>query len=271
LLGFVIPIKPKAVSRDWNYDLCLLERTVRSICGQTSSQFKIIIVFNERPEINFSHSNIMYAHYPFPTAKVDEIEDFDSYVVKHYNKEYAEKMMDKGKKIFYGCKIAKENGCDYIMAVDSDDLVSNKLALFVEQNANSGTAGWRINRGYIYEEGSFFVIKSNNIFGINGSTHIIKSDIISIPDFNKNIFWNFNLFEAHGYTLQRLKDFHQKELTNIFIFGIIYIVHKNNYSNIKGLTSMMSFKNIMRKIIRGKLLSKGICQEFGLYKIIQKI
>lgn len=269
MLGFVIPIKPKLVSRDWEYDMYLLERTARYVCGQTSPKFRMIIVYNDLPEINFIHPNIIYVYYPFKSVKVDEIEDFDSYVKKYYNKEYAEKMMDKGKKIFFGCNIAKENGCDYIMAVDSDDLVSNKLAHFVDQNLNTGCAGWRINRGYIYEEGSFFAIKNDQIFGINGSTHIIKSTIITIPDFGINIFWNYNLFEAHGYTFQRLKDYQQQELKNIFMYGIIYVVHKNNYSNIKKLTSGISIKKIVKKIMRGKLISESLRKEFGLYNIMK--
>jgi hypothetical protein len=32
----------------------------------------------------------------------DEMDDFDSYISKYYTREYAEKMMDKGKKILYG-------------------------------------------------------------------------------------------------------------------------------------------------------------------------
>lgn len=267
MLGFVVPIKPKVLSKDWAYENLLFERTVRSICSQKNNQFKVFIIYNQKPEINFEHPSIIYIQYPYPPVSIEEIEDYESYVKQYYNKIYAERMMDKGKKIFFGCKVAKDSNCDYIMAVDSDDLVSNQLAQFVEQNSKNGCPGWRINMGYIYEEGNFFAIKSDKIYGINGSTHIIKSDIISIPDFNKNIFWNYNLFEAHGYTWQRIKDYHQQELINIFTCGIIYIVHKNNYSNIKKLTSRISLKNIIKKLLKGKMLSKSLCDEFGLYKI----
>jgi hypothetical protein len=167
----------------------------------------------------------------------------------------------------YGCKIAKDYNCTYLMAVDSDDLVSNKLAAFVNEYADSGNAGWRIKNGFIYEEGNSYVIKSRQIFGINGSTHIINSQLISIPDFEKNIFWNFNLFEAHGYTRQRLKDYNKAELKEIVFNGIIYVVHKNNYSNIKKMVSAVTLKNIAKKILRGKSMTRKICCEFGLYKI----
>lgn len=267
MLGFIVPIKSKAVSKDWDYELKLLERTARSICNQTNDNFKMFIVYNEKPEINFTHENIIYVKYPHEFVSADKIEDYDSYVKKYYNKDYAEKMLDKGKKISYGCKIAKEYDCNYLMAVDSDDLVSNKLVDFVQQHEKKENAGWRIKKGFIYEEGKLYVTKSNKIYGINGSTHIINSDIVKTPDFKQNIFWNFNLFEAHGYTKNRLIDFHNATLGEIEFCGIIYIVHKNNYSNISKITSRLTLKNIIKKIIRGRLVTNKLSKEFGLYTI----
>ncbi len=267
MLGFVVPIKPKEFSKDWMYDTLLLERTARSICGQTGDFFKMIIVYNEKPEINFEHKNIIYVQYPFKSVLVSEIEDFDSYVKNYYNPAYAERMMDKGKKIHYGCKIAMEDGCSYMMAVDSDDLVSNKLAEFVHKNLYTCKAGWRIKKGYIYEENSNFIVKNLNIQNVNGSTHIVRKDLITIPDFSTNIFWNYCLFEAHGYTYDRIKQFHNETLDDYTQFGIIYIVHKNNYSNILQLTKSVSVKNIIKKIFRGRFVSNNIRKEFNLCKI----
>ena len=110
MLGFVVPVKPKAVSKDWEYEMKLLERTARSICGQNCDQFKLVIVYNDMPEIKFQHKNIIYLYYPYPPVAVNEIEDYESYVIKYYNRIYAERMMDKGKKIHYGCKRAIEAG-----------------------------------------------------------------------------------------------------------------------------------------------------------------
>lgn len=267
MLGFVVPIKPRAFSKDWNYDLQLLNRTAQSICGQTCNNFKLIIVYNEKPEISFEHENIIYAAYPYPPVTVSEIEDYDSYVVKYYNRKYAERMMDKGKKLLYGCKIAVEASCDYIMCIDSDDLISNKLAAFVDKRLEIKKAGWRIKRGYVYEENSSVLIKNNCIQNINGSTHVIRKDLINIPDFSSNIFWNYNLFEAHGYTYFRIKDFHNELLEDYPYFGTIYIIHKGNYSNILQLTKESTIKNLVKKIVKGKLISKSIRKEFHLFKL----
>ncbi len=266
MIGFVVPVKPKNISKDWAYDNLLLERTAKSICAQTDQRFKLMIVYNDFPEINFSHPNILFIHFPFPSVAFDEIEDLD-YVLKYYSKEYAEKMMDKGKKIHYGCKMGIEAGCQYLMGIDSDDLISNKLAAFVNDNCGKNGAGWRIKKGFIYKEDSKILIKKYDIQNINGGTHIIRKDLITIPDFTANIFWNYNLFEAHGYTYSRIKDFHQEILSDYPFFGIIYIIHKNNYSNILQLTNARPFKNFIKKIIKGKFLSGEIRKEFNLYKL----
>lgn len=267
MLGFVVPIKPKVFSKDWKYDLQLLNRTVQSICSQTCDAFKLIIVYNDKPEIGFEHKNMIYVQYPFPSVTVDEIEDFDTYVVKYYSRQYAERMMDKGKKIFYGSKIAMEQGCDYVMCIDSDDLISNKLAEFVNQNLNRHTAGWRIKKGYIYEEDSFALLKKYDIQNINGSTHIIRKDLITIPDFSSNLFWNYNLFEAHGYTYYRIKDYQNELLEDYPFFGIIYVLHRSNYSNFLQIIKASSIKYFLKKIIMGRLISKNIRKEFHLFKL----
>ncbi len=267
MLGFVVPIKPKAVSKDWEYELKLLERTARSICGQNCDQFKLIIVYNDKPEINFQHKNIIYLYYPYPPVAVSEIEDFETYVIKYYSRVYAERMMDKGKKIHYGCKKAIEEGCGYIMSIDSDDLISNKLASFVARNGDSNKAGWRIKKGFIFEEDSILLIRKLDIQNINGSTHIIRKDLITIPDFSSNLFWNYNLFEAHGYTYDRIKDFHNELLDDYPLFGVIYVVHKNNYSNILQLTKTRTIKNFVKKIVKGTFLTTRIRKEYNLYKL----
>lgn len=266
MIGFVVPVKPKSVSRDWAYDTLLLERTAKSICAQRDQAFRLVIIYNDFPEINFKHPNISFVQYPFPKVRVQDIEDLE-YVLKYYSEEYAEKMMDKGKKIHYGCKIAGEAGCTYMMGIDSDDLISNNIAAFVNKYAGSNKAGWRITKGFIYEEGSRILIKQYNIQNMNGGTHIIRYDLITIPDFSSNLFWNYNLFEAHGYTYNRIRDFHKELLDDYPYPGLIYVVHKNNYSNILKLTKALTFKNIVKKIIRGKFVTISIRKEFNLYNL----
>lgn len=266
MIGFVVPVKPKAASKDWSYDNLLLERTARSICAQTDQSFRLIIVHNEKPDIAFSHPNIIFAPYPFPPVAAQEIEDLD-YVLQYHAEAYAERMMDKGKKITFGCSVAIDAGCDYLMAVDSDDLISNRLAHFANTRAGNNAPGWRIQKGFIYEEDSLVLVKKYDIQNVNGGTHILRKDLVTIPDFSRNLFWNYNLFESHGYTWQRVKDYHGETLEDYQLFGMIYIVHRNNYSNISSAVKAITPRNVIKKIVRGRVLTDSVRREYGLYKL----
>ena len=268
MLGFIVPIKPKKHSTNWDSDNLLLERTIRSICRQTSGYFIAVIVYSDLPEVNFSDNNVHFVHYPYGDIAISEIDDWEDRK-KWYTPAYAERMMDKGRKIMLGCKLAKELGCTYLMAVDSDDLVSERLAKFVLENANRSSAGWRFSKGYMYEEGSKIVVKNHQIWGINGSTHIIRTSLVVVPDLktNYNLF-DYSLFEGHAYTMQRLIDHYKETLESLPFFGVIYIIHNNNHSKVKEIVSTITIKHIIKKLVFGKFVNDKIRKEFGLYNII---
>lgn len=267
MLGFIVPIKPKRHSRNWALDNLLLERSVRSIYNQTCSNFKVILVYSDMPEITFTDANLHYVHYPFGDFTVKEINDWQDRS-KWYAAPYAERMMDKGRKIMLGCKLAKDLGCTYLMSVDSDDLVSCKLTAFVVEHKNTKSPGWRILKGYMFEEGSKMVVKNTKIWGINGSTHIIREDLVKIPDLNTNFnLFDCSLFEGHAYTLQRLIDYYDERLEFLPFYGVVYVIHNNNYSKVKEIVTSLTLKHIVKKIVFGKFITNHMRREFGLYAI----
>ena len=268
MLGFIVPIKPKQHSRNWQLDNLLLERTVKSIFNQKNKNFKVVIVYNDLPEIKFTAPNLYFQQYHYGDFSIGQIEDWEDRK-KWYAPAYAERMMDKGRKILLGCKLAKELGCTYLMSVDSDDLVSNRLAGFVFDNHFKKSAGWRFVNGYMYEDGSMIVIKNHQIWGMNGSTHIIREDLVDVPDLETNFkLFDYSLFEGHAYTLQRIKDFYNETLETLPFYGVIYTIHKNNHSNVRDIISAPTLKQIVKKIIRGKLVTKKIREEFSLYNVM---
>jgi hypothetical protein len=267
MIGFIVPISPKKYSGDWRKANLILERTVRSICNQTSRDFRLIIVYNDKPEIEFSDGNIHYLPYSCPEITVSQISDFN-FMSQWFTPEYAERMMDKSRKITLGCKMAKELGCNYLMAIDSDDMISNKIAEYVNQNPTSNTAGWRISKGYLYNEGSRFIVKNDQIWAMNGSTHIIREDLVPIPNFESDFkLFSYNLFQQHPYTYQRITDFHKEKLSHLPFFGTIYLIHDFNYSQVDKILSANKIKQFVKLLLRGKFLSKKIKEEFGIYQI----
>ena len=267
MIGFIVPVKPKEYSKNWDIDNLLLERTARSICNQDSDDFKLIIVYTDKPEINFSHKNLHFLQFPYPDINIDGITDFDG-LKRWYTPVFAERMMDKSRKIIMGCQKAKELNCRYLMGVDSDDLVSSKLASFVKAHENENYAGWRITHGYVYQENSLVAVKHNYIWGLNGSTHLIRSDLVEIPDFEVDFnLFHYTLFQSHGYTYQRLIDYYKETLQPLPFYGVIYLVHENNYSNIKEKVTANFIKLVAKKVLRGKIVNRKMCKEFGLYSL----
>ncbi len=71
-------------------------------------------------------------------------------------------------------------GADYIMWVDSDDFVSNRLTEFV--HTHHGDDGWYSDAGYFHVAGSRTVRPLEHEFHQrNGSTHILRADITGVP------------------------------------------------------------------------------------------
>jgi len=271
MLGFIVPIKPKEYSKNWAFDNLLLERTARSICNQENDDFKLIIVYTDKPEINFTHRNIHYIHFPFSMIKHYELTDWHERK-KWHSAEVAERMMDKGRKIALGCKKAKELNCNYLMGVDSDDLVSSKLGTFVTNYSVANCPGWRINLGYLYEDNAFFAIKNDRIWFINGSTHIIRADLVHVPDLeNDYAFHSFSLFENHAWTYEEILNSYNETLQPIPFYGVIYLVHKNNYSTINKFVSGMPVRLVVKKFLKGKIVGQKMRQEFGLYKLEREV
>jgi len=265
MIGFVVPITPKKYSKDWHLANLMLERTVKSICSQTSRSFRLIIVYNDKPEIEFIDDNIYYIPYSCPEITILQIEDFD-YMSQWFTVEFAERMMDKSRKITLGCKVAKELGCNYLMAIDSDDMISNKIAQFLKKNENPKVPGWRISNGYLYNEGSHLVLKNNRIWAMNGSTHIIRADLVPIPDFATDFkLLSYNLFQQHAYTYQRLIDFNTEKLSELPFRGTVYLIHNNNYSQVHKILSANRVKQFLKLLWCGAFLTKKIKKEFGIY------
>ena len=65
------------------------------------------------------------------------------------------------------------------MVVDDDDLVSNRLAAFVD--ANQGAYGWHFHDGYLWEDGSRLVYRYSQFSRLCGTSHVIRADLYGLP------------------------------------------------------------------------------------------
>ena len=91
MLVFVIPVKSPLVSKSWNRFSKLFERCIQSVCNQTSPDFRVIVVCNEKPNTQFNHPHIQYIEVDFPPPNLDSAS---------YGQARGSGDADKAKKIF---------------------------------------------------------------------------------------------------------------------------------------------------------------------------
>ncbi|MGB3514471.1 MAG: glycosyltransferase family A protein [Microcoleaceae cyanobacterium] len=144
MLLFVIPLKSKQTSKSWDTVSRLFERTIRSVCNQSSNSFRVVVVCHELPNNKYIHPYVNYIRVEFPL------------VYSQGKVNLRSKRTDKVRKVLTGIKYAQENySFTHTMVVDADDCVSRHLGLFVEQSPQNN--GWFVNKGYLYKEGSKYI------------------------------------------------------------------------------------------------------------------
>jgi len=262
MLVFIIPVKSAQVSGSWGNFSKLFERTLKSVSNQTSNNFKIVVVCHEKPETNFTHKNLEFIQISFSPPKLHPSDN---------EKNNAMKEEDKSKKILAGAEHAKKYNPDYVMVVDADDCISNKIVAFVDKNMGEKEVGWHFNKGYLYREGDKFItLNKKNFNTLCGTCIIVK------PAYIEDIFINkTHLLYVHKTT--KLKN--GASLKPLPIPGAIYSVGngENHFMsankmvslNKGSIFSLKTIKGIIRKIkkYRFKRLSTSIKAEFGIYNL----
>lgn len=270
MLAFIIPLKSKSQSKHWASDCALLEATLLSLLNSKNKNYKIYLIYYDEPILKINDEKIIFIQYDFPFMS---FENTPAALETEYrsasDKIIVARRWDKSKKIFLGCKKAKEDGCDYIMAVDADDLLSNKLLSYIDKRlTEKKVSGFYINRGFLYRPASKRMIRvDKNMQEFNGSTHILHADLVTIPDFDSLFYKDFNLFTSHGWIVTRLKSEHNIDLERIPFPAVMYVAHGGNISNVSNLNIKEKIKQQIKLIVRGKWVNKEIKKEFCINEL----
>lgn len=184
MLAFVVPVKSETVTSDWGYFSSLVNRCINSICNQSNTDFKVLVACHEIPETDFNNdSRVEFLKVSFSPPILNNNSD-DRWL----------KEADKGKKIKFASDYAMTLGANYIMTVDSDDCVSNKISKYVSENGNKSISGWYVKKGYLYPEGkNYSYLNMSNFNMVCGSCIILKPEFI-------DLMFKDNFFFSHGRT-----------------------------------------------------------------------
>ncbi len=246
MLGFVIPLKSRQVSRDWRHVSRLLERTLRSVCAQTHPGFHVVVACHEIPELDFRHPQIDFLPVGCDPPGLD---------VKARRR-------DKSLKLYQGLQRIRESDPTHVMVVDAADLVSRRLASHVTDHP--GANGWFFRSGYICASGMPALhVERRRFHHWCGSGHILKVENIELPDAAERR-WRL----AHRWVVIRQRA-RGTPLRPLPFPGAIYNVshgeNLNDWAPI--LWPKNPFLHLTRRLLYHRQTTPEIRDEFGLYPV----
>lgn len=255
MIVFVVPLMNPKVSNSWQRVLRLFERSIQSICNQTSPDFRVVVVCNQKPNIDFCHPHIIYLEVDFSPNSLDV---------------YA-KTMDRGQRVLYGLQWSQRLKPSHVMFVDADDCISNRIAEFVAANHNC--EGWVMQQGYMYKEGAnwiYDVPSRKKPFNLMcGTSNIIRTDLYELdPVRLLDTEFMLEYYGKHMYITEYLKQ--QKTVIKPLPFnGAVYVVENGENYYCTHFSRYMPKRLVpkLRTLHNYRPLTSKVRHEFGLYKI----
>lgn len=271
MLVFIIPLKSAKISRSWSLASRLFERCLRSICQQTSPEFRVVVVCNERPETTFIHPHVHYLEVDYPPPGSEP----DGQTTTGYefgsSQDIARKNADKARRILAGLDFAQQYHPTHTMVVDADDCVSARLAAYAANN--SGSDGWYFKKGYMYPEGGrFLYCNVKNFNQICGSSVILADRL-------RHVLFSRPERDYYGHAFTRPPG--GTALTPLPFVGALYSMANGDNIYMSSETKQQirstlckrifskQLLSLVRKVLkyRPALLTKAIRVEFGIYDI----
>jgi hypothetical protein len=166
MIGIVIPLKAKRMSADWRATGAFLRQTLASISRQSCQALRVLIVCHELPDVEpkqvrwkLPPVEIMEAPFSPPSERV-------AFQMRR----------DKERKVTIGTKRLLCDGCDWIMKLDADDLISRETCKYIE-NSRSDAVIFR--KGIIGSSGSrWHLLESRNFHRVCGSCFAFRRHLI---------------------------------------------------------------------------------------------
>jgi hypothetical protein len=250
MLVFIVTFRSRNFCQNWRRLSALCERTVRSICNQTSPEFRVVLVCHEPPEMNFRHPALEIISRP------------DLPIPKNID----EGRRDKWLKVRLGLISQRGHAPVHVMVTDADDCVSNRLAAHVAAHPES--PGWYFDSGYVHDENSRSVFLHRRRFDlICGSSAIVRSETADLPidlerpeDGYPILFAGHTGIHTHMHAMGR-------PLSRLPFTGTIYVRGTGENINAFTLSEWHSKKVMLRKLFWTRPLTAGLRQEYGLYAL----
>lgn len=260
-LGIVIPLKAKAASRDWGVTSACLEQTLRSVEGQTSTNWVAVVVGHERPDfLRFGEFAVEFERLDTPPVRrpVDAHRKRNSIWEVEYT-------LDKNRKIVRGMQLLRNRGVDYWFALDSDDLIHREL--IDRLSSIDLKSGAILDGGYLVFASKRRAISYADMSAICGSTSILRASDCPIPqsldvrDIQRVPYCRY----SHTDMTRYFEDERNGEFVRIKEKLLAYSLgHGDNCSDGFRDTLFQRIKAWSKPYLLGTRLGKATCNDFAL-------
>lgn len=171
MLVFITSVRHPINSKSYEKVESLLARTLDSVCNQTDSNFHVIVICNQLPDFKSSYPKVDFLEVDFPPPSLQKTSKIDIASVNR----------DKGTKRVIGLLHAAKYNPDHIMFFDADDLLSNRIAQFV--NLYPEENGWFVQNGYVYGDGMSLLMPKHDFHLGCGSSIILNYKLLKVPSY----------------------------------------------------------------------------------------
>jgi hypothetical protein len=262
LVTFIIPVRHQDNARDWNRLKANLAQTVASIANQTHDDWRGVIVANEAADLPDLPARFCVERVTFPPNDMHERgtagkEDF-----------YEAFRVDKGRRVLSGMLRARDSR--FFMIVDDDDFVSARIVQHVADNPAAN--GWRIQRGYVWDDGGRLLFEHDDFNHVCGTSLIVRSDLYGLPDRFEGapLEWIKTMLGSHIRIADTLAE-RGTPLQTLPFRGAVYRVgHAGSHSKTPSLlvkyflnrTAIKRPRRMLRNLRRLRLVNGTVKREF---------
>jgi hypothetical protein len=245
LFVFGIPLRSRVTARSWDTAVRLLERTLGSVLAQTDDRFRIILACHERPEIRaLNDPRVLAVQATFPPPA-----SFD------------QQMQDKGmKRRLIGATLRKLGG-GYMMMVDADDLVSNRLVAYVHQDCDPN--GYVLKKGYEFDAARHRLRGAPRFNRLCGTSAIIRFSADELPtsvdDYERRYF---SLFSNHVHWEEVARS-NGRPLKPLPFRGAVYVMNNGENHSVQA-HNIGWRRQVLRRFTPHARLSENLRREFGI-------
>lgn len=264
MLYFVIPLRDASTTSDWRGVCRLLERTLASACGQIHPAYRVLVVCHKTPQGIHVPPNCDFIHVEFPPPNMDVVDDPKQRLTLMRT--------DKGRKILHGLALSRKEPNSYVMFLDADDLVSNRLAGFVA--ANAGANGWFIDRGYRMDENIRHVVFWRRRFYEEcGSSYLIRSGLAPFPeqldDTRDYSDYYVRRYVVHAYVRSCMEK-RGTPLAPLPFYGAMYTFNSRNIFASRHRTPDAMWRTLARWLFKARWVSPALRREFGMTPVSEQ-